>query len=71
MKIKLPRVKSDRKDVDQLQSGAFPKIEAALNQSVTVLSFTRNTTGAVLQGYFEADTSFGTVWLPYYSEPTS
>ncbi len=74
---KLPRVQSAAKDaaqaakdINQLQSGAFPVIEAAFKQVVTAESFTENTSGTVLQGYLEVSTPFGTYWLPLYSAPT-
>ena len=74
---KLPRVLSTAKDVgqvakdlNQVQSGAFPVLEAALKQVISVTSITSDTAGAVLVGYAQVETPFGTFWLPMYSAPT-
>lgn len=76
MKTKLPRVQSQAKDVseasrdiNQLQSGAFPKIEMALNQAVSSQSFTATVTGTILEGYIQVETPYGTFWLQAYTQP--
>lgn len=74
---KLPRVLSVAKDVPglakditQVQSGAFPVIEAAFKQVVNADTFVTALPSGTVAGYLKVTTDFGVFYLTGFAAPT-
>jgi hypothetical protein len=74
---KLPRVLSvaktpdqAAKDLNQVQSGVFPVLEAAIKQCVISQTFTSTLPAGATAGYLQVQTSQGVFYLVGYAAPT-